>query len=140
MQPYISYFEGIDTGVVIGSAQRFDVQELLKSSQMMITDYSSVFFDMVYMKKPVIFYQFDEEKFRRQQYQEGYFDYHKSPFGMVFSEHEHVLNELEQLIIDKYQVSEKYLKEHKRVFSLFDKSNSERIYQLLITNKMDKGD
>ena len=133
MQPYLSYFEDIDTGVVIGSAQRYDVQELLKSSQLMITDYSSVFFDMVYMKKPVIFYQFDEEKFRRQQYQEGYFDYHNSPFGPVFSEYEGVLIGLEQLITDNYQVSEKFLKEHKRVFSLLDKNNSERIYQLLIS-------
>ena len=26
----------------------------------MVTDYSSVFFDFAYMKKPIVFYQFDE--------------------------------------------------------------------------------
>ena len=41
----------------------------------MITDYSSVFFDFSYMRKPVIFYQFDEKKFRKAQYAEGYFSY-----------------------------------------------------------------
>ena len=34
----------------------------------MITDYSSVAIDFAYMKKPTLYYQFDEEKFRRGQY------------------------------------------------------------------------
>ena len=39
---------------------------------MLITDYSSVYFDIAYMRKPIIFYQFDEEEFRRKHYQRGY--------------------------------------------------------------------
>lgn len=38
-----------------------DVQELLRQSKILITDYSSVYFDFAYMKKPELFYQFDKE-------------------------------------------------------------------------------
>lgn len=44
---------------------KYDVQQLLKESLLLITDYSSVFFDMMYMNKPVIFYQFDENQYRK---------------------------------------------------------------------------
>lgn len=33
----------------------YDVQQLLKESEILITDYSSVFFDVMYMNKPVLF-------------------------------------------------------------------------------------
>jgi len=39
------------------------VQSLLLRSDLLVTDYSSVVFDFSYMQKPVIFYQFDYEKF-----------------------------------------------------------------------------
>ena len=63
MQPYLHYFSEVPSSIQLADAAHFEVQDLMKSSQMMITDYSSVFFDMVYMKKPVIFYQFDEENY-----------------------------------------------------------------------------
>lgn len=131
MQSHISHFQTIDSGVIVATAERYDIQQLLKSSELIITDYSSVFFDMAYMKKPIIFYQFDEEKFRCQQYQEGYFDYHNNPFGQSYSNHKDVLKELRRLIENHYIISGSYLKEHSRVFSLYDDHNSERIYNLL---------
>src|SRR5699024_2823222 len=39
------------------------VQELLIEHDILITDYSSVSFDFSYMKKPVIFFHFDVDKF-----------------------------------------------------------------------------
>ncbi len=35
----------------------------MKESKLMITDYSSVGFDFSFLDKPVIYYQFDREKF-----------------------------------------------------------------------------
>ena len=42
------------------------VQELLQSASVMITDYSSVCWDFLYMQKPVIFYQFDRDLYINQ--------------------------------------------------------------------------
>ena len=50
----------------------------------MITDYSSVAFEMAYLKKAVLYYQFDEEEFfSGKHWQKGYFDYRKDGFGAV---------------------------------------------------------
>lgn len=40
-----------------------NVQDKIIQSKMLITDYSSVFFDFTYLNKDVIFYQFDRAKF-----------------------------------------------------------------------------
>lgn len=109
-----------------------DIQELLKSSKLLITDYSSVFFDMIYMKKPVIFYQFDEDKFRKYHYEKGWFDYNKTNFGRKLTNPDDVISEIERLLEVDYQVGREYIEEHKRVFTLYDCNNSERIYRLLL--------
>ena len=131
MQKYLSYFEDINSKVKIASVKDYDVQELLKSSRLLITDYSSVFFDMIYMRKPIIFFQFDEEKFRRQQYQQGYFDYHNNPFGETVDSTKRVVDVLEKNIENDYNVTSAYLEEHARLFPYFDTDNSERIFALL---------
>ena len=119
----------ISTKVTIASWKDYDIQELLKSSEMMITDYSSVFFDMVYMKKPVIFYQFDLEEFRKGQYEQGYFDYNENPFGKSCRNPDEVLSLLEGFIKSGYKYSKEYLTAHKRYFLYYDSSNSERVYK-----------
>ena len=119
----------ISTKVTIASWKDYDIQELLKSSEMLITDYSSVFFDMVYMKKPVIFYQFDLEEFRKGQYEQGYFDYNENPFGKSCRNPDEVLSLLEGFIKSGYKCSKEYLTAHKRYFLYYDSSNSERVYK-----------
>ena len=131
MQRYIAAFENVPEYVALASWEEYDIQDLLKTSAMMITDYSSVFFDMVYMKKPIVFYQFDEEKFRKYQYAEGYFDYHNNPFGRSFRNKESVLAELERFIKQEFKVSDEYLQAHKEYFKLYDRDNCRRVYEIV---------
>ncbi len=44
-------------------SEKTDVQYQILKSKLLITDYSSVFFDFLFLDKPVIFYQFDYEKY-----------------------------------------------------------------------------
>ena len=113
-----------------------DVQYLLKTSRLLITDYSSVFFDMAYMKKLTIFYQFDEEKFRKWHYPQGWFDYHKTNFGKWACGVDDVSASLEEILKNNFKVSNEFLDEHQRTFPLYDEKNSERIYEFL--KKMEK--
>ena len=97
MQKYIDNFHINSKRIIIANSKEYDVQDLLKKSALLITDYSSVFFDFAYLGKPIIFYQFDEKKFRQGQYKEGYFDYKTSELaywtdnldGVVNLLHEH---------------------------------------------------
>lgn len=135
LQEYIKLFGSDKTKVKIASFMNYDVQDLLKTSEMIVTDYSSVFFDMVYMKKPVIFYQFDEEKFRRQQYGKGYFDYFNNKFGNAYKNSNEVIDNLECIIKKNFGVDSEYLKEHNRIFKYYDQKNSERIYNSIMNIK-----
>ena len=130
MQNYLSEFQlNLKSRVIIASWEKYDIQDLLMTSAMMITDYSSVFFDMVYMKKPVLFYQFDLQKFRKGQYEQGYFDYQNNPFGKSYFELENLLDELEKLIKNEFQCDEIFIQRHKEYFPFYDTNNSERVYQ-----------
>ena len=68
--PHIEFQRFIDTfkggeRVKIVTFNDSTVQNLLIKSDVLITDFSSVFFDYGYMEKTMIFYQFDKESFRR---------------------------------------------------------------------------
>lgn len=129
MQRFVSKMrEGVKTKAIIASWEEYDIQELLLTSAMMITDYSSVFFDMIYMKKPVLFYQFDIEKFRLGQYEEGYFDYSDNCFGKSFRDLDLLMNGLSEIVERHFECDQQYLNEHKRIFPYYDTLNSERIY------------
>lgn len=136
MQKNLHAFSQVKTPITIASWERYDIQELLKTSALLITDYSSVFFDMVYMKKPVIFYQFDEEKYRNYQYGDGYFDYHNNAFGKTFEDCEGVMGELEKQIMHRFEPSEEFLEEHRRIFKYWDIKNSERIFNMLSAERI----
>ena len=132
MQQHVKDFKReLKSRVKVASWKEYDIQELLKSSAMMITDYSSVFFDMVYMKKPVLFYQFDLEDFRRGQYESGYFDYAKNAFGKSCKGLEELRQEFICMVQNGFQPDEAFLAEHERYFTLFDEKNCERTYQAI---------
>ncbi len=131
MQKYMRYFPESNEYMEFADASRYDVQEVMKRAAMMITDYSSVFFDMLYMKKPVVFYQFDYEKFREAQYGEGYFRFDDNPFGRSIRERAAVFDELERIIGEDYRVDEAFLEAHGDFFRLYDAENCERVYRVV---------
>ena len=111
------------------------MQSLLKESKLLITDYSSVFFDFAYMKKPTLFYQFDEEKFFKTHYKRGYFNYKTHGFGIVSNNIERLLYEVDKAILVDFTLSEKYLQRINKFFPLYDKNNCQRIYNAILNCK-----
>lgn len=82
MQKFVHLFEKYkNENIHIAKFANADVQTLLKESQLLITDYSSVYFDFAYLKKPIVFYQFDKERFFTEHYNRGYFE--ETQFGEV---------------------------------------------------------
>lgn len=129
MQNYLPDFqEKINDNIIIASWEDYDLQELLKTSEMLITDYSSVFFDMIYMKKPIVFFQFDIDQYRKYQYEEGYFKYRDNPFGKSCKNIQELIDELQCIIERDYSCTDAFLKAHSEYFELYDDKNSDRIF------------
>lgn len=133
-QPFLECFaDGSRTKrVLLASKNQYDVQKLLMESDILITDFSSVFFDFAYMKKPEIFYQFDEERYRGEHYEEGYFKYREDAFGPVFNNAEEVLVYLEERLADDARMEKKYLERVDEFFAYTDRNNCERTYNTII--------
>lgn len=130
LQAEIDLFKGLPLPNCIKIADfKYDVQTLLKESNCLITDYSSVFFDMAYMKKPCLFYQFDVHQYRNKHYRKGYFDY--SDLGHVATEEDDLLDELEHLLQHQCQMDAPYLQYCNETFLYHDEGNCERIFQAI---------
>lgn len=83
IRPYLKGFN-LPNFIIIPSIE-MSLQKLFCESSLMITDYSSVAFEMAILNKPVICYQFDKDEFfAKHTMQKGHFDYKRDGFGEVF--------------------------------------------------------
>lgn len=128
MQKFINKFD-LNSKNIKFVTPKTNIQDVLKSSSIMITDYSSVYMDFAYMEKPVIYFQFDYKEYREKQYKDGYFDYKKDGFGPICEN----VNDVVESLIGIYEkgIDKKYKKRMIDFFEIKDQKNSERIYNLL---------
>lgn len=126
---FLHLFSSNNPSVIIADFDHYDVQQLLKESQLLVTDYSSVFFDFAYMKKPCVYYQFDEEQFRAGHYRKGYFDYREMGFGEVLTEHDALVETIISYLKRDCQMKAEYACRIDDFFPLHDTHNCERIYE-----------
>lgn len=131
MHRFLKYFHVQHPNIRIASWPEYDVQELLKESAFLVTDFSSVAMDFAYMKKPLIYYQFDNEKFRSGHHGTGYFDFQKEGFGPVCVTPEEVVKGMKHSYENGFENDTSYLTRHKEYFDLWDDRNCERNYQAI---------
>lgn len=124
IQQYIQYFKTNSEDVIkIAKKENYDVQTLLKESKLLITDYSSVFFDFGYMKKPILYYHFDEGH-----YKNGYFSYKSDGFGDIFDKEEDLVNTIEGMFNNNFIISDFYKDRINDCFGTIDGNNCVRIF------------
>lgn len=122
-------FDSLSTDeVTVADWESYDLQLLMKESSIMLTDYTSAVMDFAYMEKPVVYYQFDYEKYRKEHLAEGYFDYERDGFGRVVYDEDALFNELEALMKNSV-LSEKYKERLDGFFLYRDSDNCRRIYE-----------
>ncbi len=120
-------------GFVYDVSKIDDINELYIITDMLITDYSSVFFDFANLKRPILFYMYDLEHYRDKS-NGFYIDLHELPGPIVKTQ-----KELEKKIIDldsNFKYDEKYLKFNRKYNYLDDGNASKRVVEKIIN----KGD
>ena len=125
---FAKQWEYFDENTIFTVKEKCNQQEILAESSLLITDFSSIFFDFGYMLKPTIFVQFDHEEYRNNQYPKGYFDYEKDGFGPICYGMQCTVKEIISYIENKCELKKIYFKRIKRFFKYFDESNCYRTY------------
>ncbi len=104
-----------------------------KENKLLVTDYSSVAFDFCYLKKPVIFCQFDREDFYAGQiYDKGFYDYDKDGMGPVTLTLEDTVDAIIKAIENDCILEEKYKKRIEKFYEYIDQNNCKRIYEEIL--------
>lgn len=101
------------------------LNELLMSCCMLITDYSSVAWDVYYQNKPVIFYQFDLEEYNETN--GSYIDMEKELFGERVNETASIMTLIEEYATSDFKLKPQYESMKEKCFKYIDKDNSKRI-------------
>ncbi|AVH94943.1 hypothetical protein C5L38_07575 [Streptomyces sp. WAC00288] len=132
IRPYLKHFT-IDHPAVTVSTTGRDVQLAMRECSMLVTDYSSVFFDVAYMGKPIVYTNFDDEEFYSKHYKRGYFDLARDGFGPACATVEHAVDEIIGSIERGFQVEPEYQRRAAEFFVLRDTANCERAYRVIET-------
>ncbi|MCC0784427.1 CDP-glycerol glycerophosphotransferase family protein [Clostridioides sp. ES-S-0108-01] len=105
--------------------------KLFSESSLFITDYSSVVFDFAFLKKAVIYYQYDKGEIFEDgthTYKRGYFDYDTMGFGEVCYEYNDLINLIIEYIENNCEMKTKYINRVNNFYRYVDAENCQRIY------------
>lgn len=106
------------------------INELLMKCSMFITDYSSASWDVFYLGKPVIFYQFDTEEYVKKQ--GAYINLEKELFGYRVTDFESLLDKISYIANTNFKDNEKSDSLREKYLPLRDTKNRERIYTEIV--------
>lgn len=119
-------------GFVYDVSKIDDINELYIITDLLITDYSSVFFDFANLKRPMIFYMYDLEHYRDKS--NGFYIDLKELPGKITETQVELEKEIER--IDKeFKYDEKYKRFNEKYNYLDDGKASKRVVEKIIYSK-----
>lgn len=131
LQPHIDLFKKNDRVQFLSPSSAYS--EVYSRSALVITDYSSAVFDFSYLRKPVIYAQFDFEEFfsGAHVYQRGYFDYDNG-FGEVEKDLDSTVSRIIEYMKNGCKLKEVYRERIDSFFAFSDKNNCQRVYEKIV--------
>ncbi len=109
------------------------IQDYFCDAAVLITDYSSVAFEVAYLGKPCLYYQFDFDAMFSggHPYGKGYFDYRRDGFGPVVSAEDELLEALEDIAQQGFKPTDEYKQRMDETFIFHDGKCSKRVYEAI---------
>lgn len=106
-------------------------REVYAESDLVMTDYSSSVMDFAYLRKPIVYCQFDRDEFfsGKHTYVEGYYDYETDGFGELVFTLEDVVELLIEYMRNGCALKPVYKERMDKFFAFNDKNNCERVYK-----------
>jgi CDP-glycerol glycerophosphotransferase (TagB/SpsB family) len=116
-------------GCEVVGYEREDVRDLYARSIVFITDYSSAAFNAVFLRRPVVYFQFDRERVIAGGHlgRKGYFDYLENGYGPVTASVEETIDQLRSIISRNGVPTEPYQSRIEEAFNIRDGRCCERV-------------
>ncbi|WP_404274825.1 CDP-glycerol glycerophosphotransferase family protein [Exiguobacterium undae] len=111
-----------------------DIAELYLISDLLITDYSSVFFDFAHLNRPMLFFTYDLEKYASV-LRGFYFDFEAVVPGPLLKESNQVIDYIEDIETQSKQYADKYKVFQEQFCGLDDGKASQRVIKTLFPPK-----
>lgn len=108
-----------------------DINDLYISSDILITDYSSVFFDYANLRKPILFFTYDIEKYQSM-LRGFYIDVYNELPGPLLLTNDQLVDSIKNLNLTKEKYKEKYAEFYQRYCYLEDGNATKRIVEAVI--------
>lgn len=131
--PYIEGFALPEHVEVRTQGGATSIQQVFAQAAILITDYSSVAFEMAYIDRPVIYFQFDRDTIFAgdHTYQKGYFEYERDGFGPVCSTESEVVRNLANTLNAGCAPAPEYQARIDRTFALRDGQCCRRTFEAI---------
>lgn len=113
-------------GFAVNLSKYDDISELYLISDILITDYSSVFFDYANLKRPILFYTYDLDKYR-DMLRGFYMDIETEVPGPLLYTTEEVIKAIQNIDVLTQEYKEKYAQFYERFCGLEDGHASENV-------------
>jgi CDP-glycerol glycerophosphotransferase (TagB/SpsB family) len=109
-------------------------RDVFAQSDLIVTDYSSVAFDFAYLRKPLVYAQFDREEFfsGSHSYTEGYFNYQTDGFGEIKENMEDLVDCLIEYMDNGCQLKEEYRERIEHTFAFSDQNCCARVLEKML--------
>ena len=104
--------------------------ETFNTASLIVTDYSSIAFDFAYLKKPLVYYQFDNNY--HFDVDSAYFKYESDGFGPVARTHEEIRRDIMNIVDNGCRMDDVYQKRVDEFFKYRDRNNSKRVYEEIL--------
>lgn len=124
---YVSEFQIDNPNISVKEFLEIKVNEEIMESSLMISDYSSVTWDMFYLNKPVIFYQFDYDKYV--EFEGSYINMEEDLFGERATNIDELITLIKNYVDNGFMVKEEYQKLHSDYFTYVDHNNAKRTFK-----------
>jgi glycosyltransferase involved in cell wall biosynthesis len=133
MHAYLDQFRLPDF-VEILSYDDVDVRQMLVQARVLVTDYSSIAFNMAYLQRPTVYFQFDRDQyFTNHTERPAYFDYERDGFGPVAPTVADAVNAVNAAL--RGSLSPDYLQRMQRTFPVRDGQNCRRVFEAMVESR-----
>jgi len=106
------------------------LNEIMMECSLLITDYSSVCWDVLYMNKPVVFYQFDKDMYLN--YIGSYLDFESELPGALCTTEDELLSIIKNYCQSNFELQDIYKTKADKWFARKDTCNRQRTYNFIL--------